>query len=122
MMLFVVTAAAVAAGVAFTIAADANADKVNRLGETLPPFPFVCNVPNNECGPLLSATKTHDRQQRYAFASFAVAGATGVATLLYGLLGGGADDPDEAPVGSLQNGLSAGWAGSGPSLFWNGDF
>jgi len=118
----VVTAAAVAAGVAFTIAADANADKVNRLGETLPPFPFVCNVPNNECGPLLSATKTHDRQQRYAFASFAVAGATGVATLLYGLLGGGADDPDEAPVGSLQNGLSAGWAGSGPSLFWNGDF
>jgi hypothetical protein len=116
----VVTVAAVAAGAAFTIAADANADKVARLGETLPPLAFACKV--EECGPLLSATKTHDQQQRYALASFAVAGVTGVATLLYGLLGGGADDPNEAPVGSVQNRFAAGWAGSGPYLFWGRDF
>jgi hypothetical protein len=118
----VVTAAAVAAGTAFTIAADANADKVNRLGGTLPPFAFVCKAPYNQCGPLMSASKTHDRQQRFALASFAVAGVTGVATLLYGLLGGGTDKPNERPVASAQNRFAAGWDGSGPYLFWGSDF
>ena len=118
----VVTAAGVAAGAAFTIAADGNADKVERLGETLPSVDFACKAPNDECAPLLSATKTHDRQQRYALASFAVAGVSGVATLLYGLLGGGVEDSNEAPVGSVQNRFAAGWARSGPYLFWRGDF
>jgi hypothetical protein len=117
-----VTVVAVATGAAFTISADANADKVKRLGGTLPPFDFVCKAPNDTCQQLLDATKSHDRQQRYALASFAVAGVTGVATLLYGLLGGGGDDPNEAPVGGVQNRFAAGWAGSGPYLFWGGDF
>jgi hypothetical protein len=117
----VVTAAAVAAGVTFTIAADANADKVTRINKVLDKPGYNCPS-QPECAPLLSASKTHDHQQRYALASFAVAGVTGVATLLYGLLGGGADEPDEAPAGSVQNRLSAGWAGSGPWLFWSGDF
>lgn len=119
----VVTAAAVAAGAAFTIAAEANDDKVTRINKLLDRPGYSCDPPNQEeCAPLLSASKTHDHQQRYALASFAVAGVAGVATLLYGLLGGGESDPDEAPVGSVQNRLSAGWAGSGPSLFWSGDF
>ena len=118
----VLTAAALATGAAFTIAADANADKVKRLGDTLPTG-YGCKPPNQEeCGPLLSASETHDQQQRYAFASFAFAGVAGVATLLYGLLGGGGDAPGEAPAASLEPRWSAAWVGSGPYLFWGGDF
>jgi hypothetical protein len=117
----VASAAPLGAGAAFAIAADANADKAQRIAETLPPFAFVCNAPNAECARLRSATKAHDRQQRYAVASFAVAGVTGVATLLYGLLGGGENEPDEAPVASVQNRFAASWD-SGPYLFWGGDF
>jgi hypothetical protein len=117
----VVTAAAVAAGAAFTIEAEANADKAQRIAGALPPFAFVCNAPNPACAELQGATKTHDRQQRYAVASFAVAGVTGVATLLYGLIGGGGDEPNEAPVASVQSRFAASWD-SGPYLFWGRDF
>jgi hypothetical protein len=122
----VLSAAALAGGAAFTVAAANNEDKVDRLGNELADG-YTCDPPNQpQCGPLLKATKTHDRQQRYALASFATAGVTSLATLLYGLLGGadatsGAED-DPALADESNSRLSAGWQGSSPYLFWSGDF
>jgi len=126
----VLSAAAFAGGAAFTVAAGSNADKVQRLGEQLDTYDgYGCKPPNlPACPPLLSATKTHDRQQRWALLSFAAAGATSLTTLLYALLGGedsasGAeDDPPLAHESRAGRRLSAGWVGSGPYLLWSGDF
>jgi Flp pilus assembly protein TadD len=126
----VLSAAALAGGAAFTLAARSNADKVDRIGEELDRYTgYTCKPPTvEECGPLLKATKTYDRQQRFALASFAAAGVTSVATLLYGLLGGedtrsgGEGDPPPARESSSGRRFSAGWLGSSPYLLWRGNF
>jgi hypothetical protein len=120
----VLTAAGLAAGAAFGIAAGKNADKVDRLGEELP-SDFTCSAMESApCPELLEASKTHDRQQRWALASFTAAGLTGVATLLYGLLGGSteSDAAQEELARAPSWRLSAGWSGSSPSLLYSGEF
>lgn len=126
----VLSAAALASGAAFTLAARDNEEKVDRLGEELANYNgYTCKPPSLPlCSRLLSATKTHDRQERWALASFVAAGVTSVGTLLYGILGGegpgsGAEDePPLAQPSSSMRRLSAGWAGSSPYLLWSGDF
>jgi len=121
----VLTAAGLATGAALSIAASSTEDKVDRLGHVLGEGYDCDRTPDLPLCPELSrATKTHDRQQIWALASFATAGVTGVATLLYGLLGGhsaeaeGAEQVARAP----SSRFSAGWAGSSPYLLWSGDF
>ena len=103
------TAGAVITGAVFSIAAAENADKVDLLGEQL--NGLECNevegVP--ECDDLIAASKAHDRQQRFALASFVVAGVAGIGTLLYGILAGG-DDAAEPAAHAGQHGRA--WAAS----------
>jgi len=88
------TAGALITGAVFTLAAAKNSDKVDVLNEQLGGMdcPSVPSIP--ECDELTAAADAHDRQQIYALASFVVAGAAGVGTLLYGLLAGGDDAPE----------------------------
>jgi hypothetical protein len=119
------TAAGLATGAALSIAASNNKEKVDRLGTGLEPPSICADVPSTPpCPELERATQTHDRQQVWALASFAAAGVTGVATLLYGLLGGGSAEPaGEGEVASRPGSrFSAGWAGANPYLFWSGQF
>jgi hypothetical protein len=127
----VLSVAALASGAAFTVAAARNLDKAERLGNEFDAaYPDSdCSEANlQECGPLLEASQAHDRQQKLALASFAVAGVATVATLLYGFLGGGAatsdgeDDPALAHESGSGLGLSAGWLDSSPYLAWSGRF
>jgi hypothetical protein len=79
------TAGAFAAGVTFSLYAGDNNDKVERLRSSLAEEGCVPAI-NPRCGELSSAADQHDRQVRWAAVSFAVAGAAGISTLLYGLL------------------------------------
>jgi hypothetical protein len=120
----VLTAAGLATGAALRVAATNNKDKVDRLDDELSDPNICLDKPSMPpCPELSRATETHDRQQRWALVSFAAAGVTGVATLLYGLLGGGSAEPEgEGEGAGGPGGFSAGWAGSSPYLLWSGDF
>jgi hypothetical protein len=97
------TAGALITGAVFSVAAAENFDKVELLNEQLGPLgcQSVPSIP--ECDELAAASDAHDRQQRYALASFIAAGVVGVGTLLYGILAGG-DDPAEPVAGAGEHG------------------
>src|SRR6185295_6302796 len=104
-----------------------NKKKFEQLSSELPPEPpSLCrDKPDTPPCPELERTSdTHNKQQRWALVSFAAAGVTGVATLLYGLLGGSSVEPagEGEATGGPGSGFSAGWAGSSPYLIWSGDF
>jgi len=89
------TAGALITGAVFTLAAAENSDKVDMLSEQLSGLNCASTPPAvPECDDLQAASDAHDHQQIYALASFVVAGAAGVGTLLYGLLAGGDDAPE----------------------------
>lgn len=88
----VLTAAGVAAGVSFTLAAQANEEKASRI-RTLQIKEAGCPSSGfqTSCDALRSALDQHDQQRVWATLSFMAAGAAGVATLLYGLLASASD-------------------------------
>jgi hypothetical protein len=103
----VLTAGGLAAGVAFSLYAADNTDKVRRLSSRLAEEGCVTGT-NPLCAELSSAARQHDRQVRWAAVSFAVAGAAGISTVLYGLLAG-ADTGSRDGSAELQQPSQAGW-------------
>jgi hypothetical protein len=115
------TAGALITGAVFSIAAAENADKVDLLIEQRGGLECSDGVP--ECDDLNAASEAHDRQQRYALASFVVAGVAGVSTLLYGILAGGDDAPEpNADAGERATTWSAGFDGKQGYASWRTSF
>lgn len=118
------TASALAAGAVFSISAAGSRDRAAQLRAEL--RSFSCNTPDVAgCEELLQATRQHDRHVRVALGSFIGAGVTGAATLLYGLLAGGARQPtrgeQEASAAGRGWQLSAAWR-RGPFAAWTARF
>lgn len=118
------TAGALAAGAVFSISAAGSKDKAAQLRAEL--RSFSCTTPEVfGCDELMAVTHRHDRQVRVAFVSFIGAGVTAAATLLYGLLAGGAEGP--APAQAEESATHAGgelhaaWH-HGPYAAWTADF
>jgi hypothetical protein len=118
------TAGALAAGAVFSISAAGSRDRAAQLRAGL--ASFSCNTPGLDgCDELLQATRQHDRQARVALGSFIGAGVTGAATLLYGLLSAGGEQParGEQEAGAARRGwqLRAAWR-RGPFAAWTARF
>lgn len=118
------TAGALAAGAVFSISAAGSRDRAEQLRAEL--RSFSCNAPDvNGCGELRQATREHDRRARMALGSFIGAGVTAAATLLYGLLASGGQEPsasaDEARADHPRWQLHAGWR-RGPYAAWTAEF
>jgi len=119
------TAGAVITGAVFTIAAAENADKVDLLGEQLGEklSGSDCDPGVPECDDLQDASDAHDRQQKFALASFVVAGVAGVSTLLYGILAGGDDAAEPSAHASKQGrAWSASFDGKHAYASWRTSF
>ena len=79
------TAGGLVTGLTLSLLAADNADKVQRIGDSLDGL--TCRVPAPAaCGELNDAAAAHDRQLRWATVSFALGAAAGVSTLVYALL------------------------------------
>ena len=87
----VATAGGLATGLMLTLFAADNADKVDRIGDSL--AGTSCDVPpSGACKELADAADAHDQQVRWATVSFALGAAAGVSTIVYAVLassGGG---------------------------------
>jgi hypothetical protein len=80
-----VTAGGLATGLMLTLFAADNADKVERLGDSL--VGVDCDPPTlGACQELADAAQAHDRQVRWARVSFAVGAVAGVSTIVYAVI------------------------------------
>ena len=79
------TAGGLATGLMLTLFAADNADKVERLGDSL--VGVDCDPPTlGACQELADAAQAHDRQVRWARVSFAVGAVAGVSTIVYAVI------------------------------------
>lgn len=99
------TAGGLATGLTFTMLANDNAEKVERLGDTRRSDDCKGSA-QLACSQLSDAAEAHDRQVLWASISFATAGAAALSTLLYALLTTPSADEPEPPAAEAGSGLT----------------
>lgn len=98
------TAGGLVAGLTFSLLASENADKVERIGDSLTSASGDCSGSSSTpCAQLSNAADAHDRQVIWATVSFATAGVAAISTLVYALLGTtGRGEPEYSPDASAR--------------------
>jgi PEGA domain-containing protein len=117
------TAGGLVGGLTLTLLAADNADKVERIGDTL--TGVGCIAPNGRaCAELADAAAEHDRQLRWATVSFALGAAAGVSTIVYALLSSSHRSSMGAPssASSVAQRFGISVDGSGTQLYLDGSF
>jgi hypothetical protein len=117
------TAGGLLTGLTLTLFAADNADKVDRIGDSL--SGVGCRPPAEDaCDELNEAAAAHDRQVRWAAVSYALGAAAGVSTLVYALLASASDHGHRAasPASGGISGLSVGVGEHGTELIFQGAF
>jgi hypothetical protein len=116
----VATAGGLATGLMLSLFAADNADKVDRIGDSLAGVRCT-EPPAGACRELADAAEAHDSQVRWATVSFALGAAAGVSTIVYAVLAssGGGQRPLAEPEGT-QVGFA--WEEGGGRLVLDGTF
>lgn len=117
------TAGGLVGGLTLSLLAADNADKVQRIGDSLDGY--GCRAPTEPaCDELSDAAAAHDRQVRWATVSFALGAAAGVSTIVYALLAsshrGSASASSPPPSFAQRVGIAI--DDSGTQLLLNGSF
>lgn len=118
------TAAGLVTGLTLSMLAADNADKVQRIGDSLPGGSCRLPLTAEACGELNDAAAAHDRQVRWATVSYALGAAAGVSTLLYVLLASASGRSHRAAatsVGAVSD-LSVAVGERGAELVLHGSF
>lgn len=117
----VVTAGGLATGIMLSLFAADNADKVDRIGESLVGVRCV-EPPTGACKELSDAAEAHDRQVRWARVSFAVGAVAGISTIVYAVIASsGAGQPATA-ADARGHGLGLALDDGGGRLVFDGTF
>ncbi|HTV21197.1 MAG TPA: PEGA domain-containing protein [Polyangiaceae bacterium] len=121
------TAGGLVTGLTLRMLAADNADKVQRIGDSL--VGLNCRVPAPQaCRELDDAAAAHDRQVRWATVSFALGAAAGVSTLVYALLAsasdrhGGSAAADATAGAETATGFGVGLGEHGTEFILHGSF
>jgi hypothetical protein len=116
------TAAGLATGLTFSLLASDNADKVQRIGDSLPGG--SCRLPQaaGACGELNDAAAAHDRQLRWATVGYALGAAAGVSTLVYVLLASASRHNQQVASPTATPDLKVGIGQRGTELVLQGSF
>jgi hypothetical protein len=118
------TAAGLATGLTFSLLAADNADKVQRIGDSLPGGSCRLPLAVGACGELNDAAAAHDRQVRWATVGYALGAAAGVSTLVYLLLASasGHNQPAASPTPGATPEVRVGIGERGTELVLQGSF
>ena len=115
------TAGGLATGLMLSLFAADNADKVDRIGDSL--VGMRCTEPpTGACKELADAAEAHDSQVRWATVSFALGAAAGISTIVYAVLassGGGQRPPADA---AAARGVGLALEDGGGRLVFDGTF
>ena len=117
----VATAGGLATGLMLSLFAADNADKVDRIGDSLAGVRCT-EPPTGACKELADAADAHDSQVRWATVSFALGAAAGVSTIIYAVLassGGSQRPPAEA---AAPSGVGLALGDGGGRLVFDGTF
>lgn len=118
------TAAGLVTGLTLSLLAADNADKVQRIGDSLPGGSCRLPLTAEACDDLNDAAAAHDRQVRWATVSYALGAAAGVSTLVYVLLASASGRSHQAAsstTGALSD-VSVGLGERGTELVLQGSF
>jgi hypothetical protein len=117
----VATAGGLATGLMLSLFAADNADKVDRIGDSLVGMSCT-DTSTGACKELADAADAHDSQVRWATVSFALGAAAGVSTIVYAVLassGGGQRPPADA---AAARGVGLALENGGGRLVFDGTF
>ena len=110
-------------GLTLSLLASDNADKAQRIRESL--GGVLCRMPEEDaCRELSDAASAHDRQARWATVSYALGAVAGVSTLVYALIAATADSghASSPPASGVASGFGVGIGEGGAELILQGSF
>jgi hypothetical protein len=116
------TAAGLATGLTFSLLAADNADKVQRIGDSLPSGGCRLPLAAGACAELNDAAAAHDRQMRWATVGYALGAAAGVSTVVYVLLASASGHNQQAASPTATPDLNVGIGERGTELVLQGSF
>jgi hypothetical protein len=118
------TAGGLVTGLTLSLLAADNADKVERIGDSLGSGSCLLPLAADACAELNDAAAAHDRQGRWATVSYALGAAAGVSTLVYVLLASasGHSRPASSSSASALSNVGIGFDERGTELTLHGSF